>query len=82
PPSRSCVAAALPQPSLVALDLCALRGTGNDLRRGQQVLHVRSLSSWAPVCIGPYSQANALGPGAALCLIAGQIGLDPASMKL
>jgi hypothetical protein len=23
-----------------------------------QVLHVRSVSSWAPVCIGPYAQAN------------------------
>ncbi|CAM9344216.1 unnamed protein product, partial [Choristocarpus tenellus] len=47
-----------------------------------QVLHVRSLSSWAPVCIGPYSQANAIGPSGSLCLIAGQIGLDPASMML
>lgn len=47
-----------------------------------QVLHVRSVSSWAPVCIGPYCQANTLGPGNALALIAGQIGLLPASMVL
>ena len=24
----------------------------------RQVLHVKSLSQWAPLCIGPYSQAN------------------------
>ena len=45
-----------------------------------QVLHVRSISSWAPVCIGPYCQANTLGPGGGIALIAGQIGLQPASM--
>ena len=26
-----------------------------------QVLHVKSMSEWAPMCIGPYSQANMLG---------------------
>lgn len=24
----------------------------------REVLHVKSLSEWAPLCIGPYSQAN------------------------
>lgn len=47
-----------------------------------QVLHVRSVSSWAPVCIGPYCQANTLGPAGAIALIAGQIGLQPATMVL
>jgi diphthine-ammonia ligase len=23
-----------------------------------QVLHVKSMSEWAPLCIGPYAQAN------------------------
>ena len=45
----------------------------------REVLHVRSLSEWAPVCIGPYSQANVTG---GLVFVAGQIGLDPASMKM
>ena len=43
---------------------------------------MRSISNWAPVCIGPYCQANALAPGNAIALIAGQIGLQPASMTL
>ncbi|KAA0146807.1 hypothetical protein FNF29_07783 [Cafeteria roenbergensis] len=41
--------------------------------------HVRSLSRWAPLCIGPYCQANVVA-GSVLC--AGQIGLDPATMRL
>jgi hypothetical protein len=59
---------------LVRLDICAVRGGGcgvdlsSDLAEiedrscydwiSRTVLHVRSVSSWAPVCIGPYSQAN------------------------
>ena len=45
-----------------------------------QVLHVRSLSEWAPVCIGPYSQANVYLE--ALVHLAGQIPLDPALMTV
>lgn len=45
----------------------------------RQVLHVQSISSWAPSCIGPYSQATMLG---GLVHMAGQIGLDPATMQL
>ena len=43
------------------------------------VLHVQSVSAWAPACIGPYAQA-AVGGG--MLYMAGQIGLDPASMQL
>lgn len=43
------------------------------------VLHVQSVSSWAPACIGPYSQANVVD-GVAWC--AGQIGLVPDTMTL
>jgi uncharacterized protein (TIGR00290 family) len=46
----------------------------------RSVLHVRSVSRWAPVCIGPYSQANVLR--GCLVLLAGQIGLDPPTMEL
>eukprot|EP00557_Chaetoceros_sp_GSL56_P012376 CAMPEP_0176480018 /NCGR_PEP_ID=MMETSP0200_2-20121128/2054_1 /TAXON_ID=947934 /ORGANISM="Chaetoceros sp., Strain GSL56" /LENGTH=881 /DNA_ID=CAMNT_0017876111 /DNA_START=145 /DNA_END=2790 /DNA_ORIENTATION=+ len=43
-------------------------------------LHVQSISHWAPVCVGPYSQANTLR--SALIFMAGQIGLKPETMKL
>ena len=43
------------------------------------MLHVQSISAWAPACIGPYAQAAC---GGRLLHLAGQIGLDPASMQL
>ena len=46
----------------------------------RQVLHVQSISYWAPVCVGPYSQVNTLRSG--LHFLAGQIGLVPVTMKL
>lgn len=46
----------------------------------REVLHVQSLSHWAPVCVGPYSQVNTLRSG--LHFMAGQIGLIPATMEL
>lgn len=46
----------------------------------REVLHVQSLSHWAPVCVGPYSQVNTLR--SSIHLFAGQIGLIPASMQL
>jgi diphthine-ammonia ligase len=46
----------------------------------RQVLHVQSISHWAPVCVGPYSQVNTLRSG--LHFLAGQIGLVPSTMKL
>lgn len=66
PPARACVEAPFLAPGVEAmLDAWALRGSGAAMRRGdfreRQVLHVRSLSGWAPLCIGPYSQANLLG---------------------
>ncbi|KAL7454414.1 hypothetical protein ACHAWC_006057, partial [Mediolabrus comicus] len=46
----------------------------------RKCLHVQSLSHWAPVCIGPYSQANTLR--SAVVFLAGMIGLVPETMKL
>lgn len=46
----------------------------------RDVLHVQCMSHWAPMCIGPYSQANIFYDS--LILIAGQIPLDPASMTV
>lgn len=45
----------------------------------QQVLHVQSISKWAPSCIGPYSQAVRCGN---FVMFAGQIPLDPGSMTI
>ena len=73
PPSRACIELPLAAPGDVVVELLAVKGKRN-------VLHVRSLSYWAPVCIGPYSQANVIDPG--VVFVAGQIALDPASMKL
>ena len=46
----------------------------------REVLHVQSISHWAPVCVGPYSQTNTLR--SALHFLAGQIGLLPSTMTL
>lgn len=80
PPSRSCLQASLPAGKLLAMDVSFLRGSyaamasGNaNLRHIRQVLHVRSLSSWAPQCIGPYSQANMLHD--CLLQVAGEFAL-------
>jgi enamine deaminase RidA (YjgF/YER057c/UK114 family) len=56
-------------------------GEAAQARLGRRVLHVQSISPWAPACIGPYGQAAADGLGGLLHL-AGQIPLDPASMEL
>ncbi|QCD97390.1 Diphthine--ammonia ligase/Uncharacterized protein [Vigna unguiculata] len=47
--------------------------------KNKKVLHVQSISCWAPSCIGPYSQAT-LHEG--LLHMAGQLGLDPPTMNL
>ena len=73
PPSRACIELPLSAPGDIAVELVAVKSA-------RTVLHVRSLSYWAPVCIGPYSQANVVDPG--VVWVAGQIALDPASMKL
>ena len=43
-------------------------------------LHVQSISSWTPACIGPYAQAVSVG--GRLLRLSGQIGLDPWGMEL
>jgi diphthine-ammonia ligase len=61
-------------PALV-VDIVFARA-GLDTRK---VLHVQSISEWAPSCIGPYSQATR---HRGLALLAGQIALDPGSMEM
>ncbi|WOL06437.1 diphthine--ammonia ligase [Canna indica] len=45
----------------------------------KRVLHVQSISCWAPSCIGPYSQATLHRE---VLHMAGQLGLDPPTMTL
>ncbi|XAR60041.1 Diphthine--ammonia ligase [Bertholletia excelsa] len=45
----------------------------------KRVLHVQSISCWAPSCIGPYSQATLHKE---ILYMAGQLGLDPPTMLL
>ncbi|CAH9103741.1 unnamed protein product [Cuscuta epithymum] len=45
----------------------------------KKVLHVQSISCWAPSCIGPYSQATL---HTYILYMAGQLGLDPPTMLL
>ncbi|KAJ8601769.1 hypothetical protein CTAYLR_006820 [Chrysophaeum taylorii] len=70
-PSRACVGLA---GAAVAVDVDAVVG------RSRSVLDVKSVSRWAPVCIGPYCQANVVS--GALVFVAGQIALDPPTMRL
>lgn len=57
----------------------ALRPVPGRRPEGRRVLHVQSISEWAPSCIGPYSQALSHN---GLILMAGQIALDPPTMAM
>lgn len=76
PPSRTTVAlgaSQLPPGAVIAVDCVAAVAPVS-------TLHVQSISEWAPASIGPYSQAQTLGDS--LLLLAGQIGLVPATLQL
>jgi enamine deaminase RidA (YjgF/YER057c/UK114 family) len=60
--------------------LYCISSSHNTPRFSSQVLHVRSISEWAPLCIGPYAQANVLADS--LIYLAGQIPLDPSTMTV
>lgn len=83
PPSRSCVEVAA-LPARVLVDCVGVRGSGESkllaTRVVRDVLHVTSLSAWAPNCIGPYSQANILHKS--LILLAGQVAFQPETMAI
>lgn len=55
PPTRACVAVALPDTVRVRLQGIAYKPSKESDRR--IALHVRGMSYWAPANIGPYSQA-------------------------
>ncbi|GAB2287458.1 hypothetical protein Dimus_021836 [Dionaea muscipula] len=74
-PSRSTLELPLLEASLGRVYIEVL--ASNKLTK--RVLHVQSISCWAPSCIGPYSQAT-LHSG--MLYMAGQLGLDPPTMTL
>jgi len=62
-------------------DKCSFSSSLNaEQNKLREVLHVQGLSYWAPICVGPYSQANTIRGG--LIMMAGQIGLSPPTMSL
>lgn len=76
PPARECVGlgARMPPGQHVAAEALLLPAAS------RHVLHVQSVSGWAPACIGPYSQAAVAHGHTAL--LAGMIGLEPSAMSL
>ncbi|XP_043846076.1 diphthine--ammonia ligase isoform X1 [Dromiciops gliroides] len=82
PPTRVCVEALLPDGLLFSVDCLAHKSNmmiGEVLPYSKEVMHVQSISHWAPANIGPYSQAIKVGE---ILYIAGQIALVPCTMKL
>jgi len=75
-PSRACVEIEMLPRKKVSMSVFAVK----EPRR--EVLHVRSISLWAPVCIGPYAQANTLAELGMFTCVSGQIALDPATMQM
>ncbi|KAK4581442.1 hypothetical protein RGQ29_024901 [Quercus rubra] len=74
-PSRSTIELPLLQVGLGSAYIEVL--VAND--QSKRVLHVQSISCWAPSCIGPYSQATLHKE---ILYMAGQLGLDPPNMNL
>ncbi|KAG2696727.1 hypothetical protein I3760_07G073100 [Carya illinoinensis] len=74
-PSRSTIELPLLQVGLGSANIEVL--VAND--QSKRVLHVQSISCWAPSCIGPYSQATWHKE---ILHMAGQLGLDPPTMTL
>ncbi|CAM6112575.1 unnamed protein product [Calypogeia fissa] len=74
-PSRCCVELPLEKAGMGHVMVEILATTDSS----KKVLHVQSISSWAPCCIGPYSQAT---QHQQVMYMAGQLGLDPPTMNV
>ncbi|XP_074959342.1 diphthine--ammonia ligase isoform X2 [Phalacrocorax aristotelis] len=82
PPARVCVETLLPDGVLFSIDCLAHKyeiATEDVLRDEKLVMHVQSISHWAPASIGPYSQSIKVGD---ILYCAGQIALVPCTMQL
>ncbi|CAM4570198.1 unnamed protein product [Lepidochelys olivacea] len=82
PPARVCVEAPLLDGVLFCMDCLAHKCDvmiGDVHRYQKQIMHVQSISHWAPANIGPYSQSIKVGE---VLYCAGQIALVPCTMQL
>ncbi|NXE25951.1 DPH6 ligase, partial [Ardeotis kori] len=82
PPARICVETVLPDGVLFCIDCLAHKHdvTRDDVFCDEKlVMHVQSISHWAPASIGPYSQSVKVGD---VLYCAGQIALVPCTMQL
>ncbi|XP_042646988.1 diphthine--ammonia ligase isoform X2 [Tyto alba] len=82
PPTRVCVETLLPDGVLFCIDCLAHKydiATDDVLCDEKLVMHVQSISHWAPASIGPYSQSIKVGD---VLYCAGQIALVPCTMQL
>ncbi|KAM6130901.1 diphthine--ammonia ligase isoform 2-T2 [Pterocles gutturalis] len=82
PPARVCVETLLPDGVLFCIDWLAHKydaAMDDVLRDEKLVMHVQSISHWAPASIGPYSQSIKVGD---VLYCAGQIALVPCTMQL
>ena len=77
-PARVCISVCLPNNVQLMMDVCCHK-TNNERGLAKKVMHVESLSHWAPACIGPYSQSIRVGDA---IYLAGQIGLVPETQQL
>ena len=73
PPSRATLELAGNSETFIAIQVICARPQPSSCQN-KRVLHVQSMSDWAPCCIGPYSQATSYD---GLVRFAGQIALDP-----
>lgn len=78
PPSRATLQLSGNTSILMAVHLLCSNPTHDDAVE-RRVLHVQSMSEWAPSCIGPYSQATSYH---GLVRFAGQIALDPPTLTM
>jgi enamine deaminase RidA (YjgF/YER057c/UK114 family) len=81
PPARACVQLdSLPgAPDLLIVEILYRRCVAQIDVSQRKVLHVQSISKWAPSCIGPYSQAVMHNK---FVHLAGQIPLIPETMQV
>ncbi|NXU18568.1 DPH6 ligase, partial [Pardalotus punctatus] len=82
PPARVCVETLLPDGVLFCIDCLAHKydiATDDVVHDEKLVMHVQSVSHWAPASIGPYSQSIKVGH---VLYCAGQIALVPCTMQL
>ena len=57
PPARACVQLPLASDAIAVVEVLT---ASTPLMPLPRILHVQSISSWAPACIGPYSQARSM----------------------